>query len=367
MLLPPNKVVPYDIEEVKESRDLQPSGKESSSLVSVPGITMFHQYENSKETIVGAVSGGVYYMEESVLKDDKNLAMLSWNPKTQDNDTYFCTTKGNEKRCPVVRTISGCSGEGFAQTDIRLRQLTLAAVNDTQRWVTFTDTDNVVRMTVRPEQMIADAQQAPDPLIEKANIDELILASGKGSVVCLDSADKRRASAPENLNEEEMKQLSTRLSRPGYRDQAILVSPVRVNYRSWALYDVDKGVQQECYDWADDDSQCDKMDPDDNGYNVKMVQKWDPNKYILKPALISFNIATYYRGLNGMSPDDPRAIHFEEDLKRTLAASKIHEYKDAKVDCALNTYGQVDYWICSETKGLFLPKCQDGFTKNTDQ
>jgi len=221
-------------------------------------------------------------------------------------------------------------------------------------------------MTVRPEQMLADAQQDPDPLIEKASIDELVLASGKGSVVCLASAQTRVASASPKLTDKEMDLLKKRLNRTSYKDQAILVSPVRVNYRSWALYDVNKDVQQDCYDFADDDSECDKMDPDDNGYNVKMVQRWDPKKYVIKPALISFNIATYYRGLNTMPPDDERLLNFKEDLKVRLAQQKIHEYRDAKIDCGLNTYAQVEYWICSETKGMFLPKCQDGVTKQRD-
>ena len=362
ILLPPNKVLPYDINEAKASRDLQLPDAESSSIMTVPNRTMYHQYENSKPTIVGAISGGVYYMEESVLKDDKNLAMLSWNPKTQDNDTYFCTVNGNEERCPVVRALGGCSGEGFAQTDIRLRQLTLAAVNDTQRWVTFTDADNVVRTTVRTEQMLQDAIQPPDPLIEKASVDEILLASGKGSVVCLESAQKRVEAVAVQLTEGERTQLAARLSQPSYKDQAILVSPVRVNYRSWAIYDVDQGVEADCRAYARNPSDCNKMDPDGNGWNVKKVEKWDPNKYIIRPALISFNIATYYRGLGSMSPTDERGINFKKDLTTRLAAQKIHEYTDAKVDCALNTYGFNEYWLCTESR-TFLPKCQDGYTK----
>lgn len=374
ILLPPHEVI--DVVKEPENRDIKPGDQYSSTIINGPAITLFRQLESSKPTIVGALSGGVYYMSDKVLSDSNNLSILSWNPQKQDNQTFFCKTKvgGKDylKRCPVVKSIGGCSSEGFAQTDVRLRQLNLAAVNDTQRFATNTEDPEVARTTTRTEYMLDKRTQAPDTLIERATTDEIIWATQKGSVVCLPEVKKRIDQQATKLSEEEMKRLNARMSRVQFKDQAILVSPVRVNYRAWALFDVDKGVQAACKAWAaanhhpaagsrvPNKGQCDAMDPDNNGYNAIPVQKWSNDKFIMRPALISFNIATYFRGLDILAPTDERYLNFKEDLKTQLASHEIYEYEGIKADCGTDANGVFQYWLCTESDNKLLPKCDDG-------
>lgn len=353
--------------------DVQPPENESSTIISSESTV--RQREIWKATVVGAVSGGVYYMDESVASDTENLARLTWNPRNQADDSFFChVDENNLKRCPVIRAIGGCSSAGFAQTDIRLRQITLAAVNDTQRYASVFNEDGVARTTTRATHLYAQMFQAPgNDLVTRASIDELLVASAKGTPTCTASAIERIEQQRSKLSENDMSRLESELLKLDYTDQAILVTPVRVKYRSWAVYDVDRDLIQECLAWARANTRntgrlgatkvnngaCRGMDPDNNGFNVDVVEKWNGDEYVVKPALISFNIATYYMGLSNMAPNDVRLANFKIDLQTSLAEQKIYEYPDVYVDCGMNANNELEYWMCRESDVTLLPKCGD--------
>ncbi|MCC7303899.1 hypothetical protein IT418_00580 [bacterium] len=372
LFLPPALTIDQPAE--KENRDFPDELSRSSTIINGTDKTFLMQFESSKPTIVGALSGGVYYMSEKVLNGD-NLAILSWDPTKHDAKTFFCNIEGNLKRCPVVRAIGGCSSAGFAQTDVRLRQLSLSAVNDTQHWATTTEDDGVARTTTRTEHILQEKLQPPDVLIERATADEIIVSTGRGAAACLPQVKKRVDEQSSKLSEKEMELLAKRMEKPTYKDQAILVSPVRTQYRAWALYDVNTKVVNDCKAQSNawkrlgykvtGNCKVDvdyKGDEDNNGWNAKVVKKWDENgeDYIVKPALISFNIASYYRGLEAMAPNDLRLINFKEDLRTQLASHEIYEYPEIKVDCKTDNNGVFIYWICTESDNRLLPKCSDG-------
>jgi hypothetical protein len=317
----------------------------SVDIMSVEATT--YQMESAPETIRNAIFGGVYIMDKSVITDSENLSLLSWDPKSLNTSQYLCDNFPD--RCPIVRAISGCISTSAAQTDIRLRQIAVA-LNDTEKYAGVTDSDKIPRNSIRGDSMVTLMQNAPIPLIDNADINEIIVASGKGTPACMAYAQKKIDEIPEadKYTSEQMAELTKEIESGRYIDMAVLVTPVKVKYKGWALYDIDVDIYNKCRSYGG----CGNEDPLSGGktglYNIKYTEGEKT-----RGALLSFNVAVYMRGLDNYVPSSVQLQNWRYDLKQNLADSKIYELEEARIEC-----DPAGYWICSGASRELLPPCQ---------
>lgn len=372
--------------------DLKTPGTESSTLLSTKGA---YQDEFEYATVESIIFGGVYYIPESEIDQGGNPSMLSYDPKKLDPDMYMCDEQSRNSRCPIVRAVSGCSGVANAKVSIRLRQIVLSAVNDTDSYAATTggggaenasaaptktlstsltkgsgpialsslsnsvlaannvtpSSDEVARSYTRAGDFFQGQFRMPQGSIKKATVDELIVLSGKGTPSCTTYATERiQAQGSTKLSELDEEVIQRMSQEPNYNMQQILVSPVNVRYKSWANY---------------------KRDP----YVLGLVKVFLPGLYrsympdpewasdvvegeAIRPALISFKADSLYRGSGGRLPGSDESVDVQKNIDAYLAKQKILPLTDAKIDCMTGPYGTPEYWLCSDSKTAGLPKCQ---------
>lgn len=326
--------------------DYQINTSESKTLLSGGAI----QLEDEYTTIKDALLGRVYYMPEDVITDTENLARLTYDP-VNFSDKYVCDE--DPSRCPIVRAISGCKGTSNAPVDIRLRNITLS-VNDTRRYATVGDKDSP-RITNRAVYTYNKSIMAPRPWLDSASIDELIVASKKGTMTCTAEAVTRVEEQLQLLTPEEQKikerdfeELEAYFEGPMPMDAVgVLATPLKIKYTSWALFDADAGVLAACKSHGGCGGIKEKG-------NVKQV-----SGTVTKPAYFSFPMAIFMTGFNEMAPNTIQYENRYEDLEVMLATQKIYPVAGYKIDCDPGmAYGeQGAYWICSDGKEIGLPKC----------
>lgn len=314
----------------------------------LPGGAYQDEYE--KATVESAIFGGIYYIPDSEVEKGGNPSMLSYDTNKLDPSKYLCDEQSGYNSCPIIRATSGCSGLFQAKVAIRLRQIILSAVNDTDSYAGTTgdqgSNDEVARSYTRSGDFFEGAFRKPEPYIEKATTDELIVLTGKGTPKCMEYATARvEAQGSTKLTEKDKDRIRNAAESPNYTKQAFLVSPINVKYRTWANYKRDLGILAQWGitkaifgpdpEWASDEVSGEKI----------------------KPALISFKADTLYRGQGGTVVGDPYSLEVQKNINAFLKKNKIEVMSDAHIDCATGPYGTAEYWLCSDSANI-LPKCQ---------
>lgn len=356
---PPQKTT-TDLTKNKDAIDSKAPDKDSSTLLSTSGTAYQDEYERA--TMESAIFGGVYYIPTSEIAKGGNPSMLSWDPAKLDPSKYLCNEKSSSSSCPIIRATSGCSGIFQAKVSIRLRQIILSAVNDTDSYagttgggaseegVTTTTASNteLARSYTRAGDFFQGQFRTPQASIKRATLDELIVTTGKGTAACLTYAAQRVAAQSETqLTEKDIERIKDAAKSPNYDMQQILVSPINVKYRTWALYKRNPAILAVLKslglgrvfgkdpEWAADEVTGEKI----------------------RPALISFKVDSLFRGQDGTLPASDDSKDVEENINAYLAKQKIMPLSDARIDCMTGPYGTPEYWLCSDSETI-LPKCQ---------
>lgn len=315
----------------------------SDTLLSITEGALQGEYERA--TIESALFGGIFYIPDTEIEKGGNASMLSYDPKELDPNKYMCNKDSKNNNCPVIRAVSKCSSIGYAGVSIRLRQILLSAINDTDSYAGITP-DGVGRSYTLAGDHFQGQFRIPETSIEKASVDELVVYSGKATPSCSQYASSRISVQGESKLSDTDKALIPKMAQnPNYQRQQILVSPVNVKYKTWANYRRDPAILAIINLFLPKILELDEYTAD------------EINGEVIRPALISFKADFLYRGSNFTAVGSEESLNVQTDMVAFLDKLKIKPLQDGHIDCGLGSTG-AEYWICSDNEINGLPKCQ---------
>ncbi len=342
------------------------------SLLTVPKDDDKKQMETSRETILSAVTGGLWKVDEKLYSSPDKASFLSFNPKTRSTNTAYCSSN-NPSMCHLVASQSNCRSFSLsASAEVEGLYLSGPDLQEYAKAVQKGDTAVSYAFNRAGDSFQGGITRGPS-VLDQATVEQVVLASGRATATCAEYlqntiAKQRSLSKPLGVNEDGFKSLTTYWKRETYWNQGALAIPTRVSAVAFNDYKPNNellaflklvapafipAVFRNC----------------DSTFNPSLcVEKVDiPEKYV--PTLMNIKLSDAYAGANTEAPvaKNAKPVSLNQMIRNYFKRHYILPLDDFKIDCSADTISEStnsinteiwqNMWIC-QTSGELFTQCQ---------
>ena len=303
------------------------------------------QTESSRQTILTAILGGMYYVPKEAIKSGNNFAMLYFDPIKADQNQRVCDpgASGSSNSCFVVDVTTHCSNvvtvlgitAGLTvDADIHVPYVNLSTV-DTQRWAAVSQDNNVRSYSRTGDMQYGGSVRLPN-YIDTATTEQLVAITGKATSRCkaaLSPIISAQQAAGMGVNEVEYDALTEMLTKwKGYYSQAFVALPVNITAKVYMPY-LHRIL----------------------GKTVIGTGDIGNDEFI--PAIYEYKIDDLMGGTEGLLPTDKNATDARALIDTAMAKQGINTMSDGMIDCEPASATTATMWPC-QTSGYLMAKCQ---------